>query len=262
MQGHIQLGTSTANGSTITEIGLASGTSASTLITHAMLKDLNGNTVSIAKTATDIINIYITVFVHWTSLNDITLTQYFFDCLVGGQSHTNSGVYSSVAYLYYADGTNTNFMYGWTYTLDAANKKYTLSLIHLTADSYNSHGITGIKFRDDSYYKDVLSTTLPASWYSGSDVVGEAIGTGDGSTTTFSTYFPHASKATVYVNGVAATDVTVTDSSTYTGDIVFATAPASGAVITADYHTSIMAKDATHELDFSIIVQLGAYTAA
>ena len=36
-------------------------------VTHAMLKDMNGNQISIIKTNTDIINIYATVFAHWNT---------------------------------------------------------------------------------------------------------------------------------------------------------------------------------------------------
>ena len=61
----IQLGTSTANGSTLTEVGVAYGASSSNLATHAMLKDMNGNPISIPKTDTDIINVYATVYAHW-----------------------------------------------------------------------------------------------------------------------------------------------------------------------------------------------------
>ena len=61
----IQLSETTAVGQTLTEVGIGSDTSAGSLVTHAMLKDMNGNQISIAKTATDIINIYATVFVHF-----------------------------------------------------------------------------------------------------------------------------------------------------------------------------------------------------
>lgn len=53
-------------GVTITEVGILSNTSSKSLSTHAMLKDMNGNEISIEKTATDIINIYATVFIHFS----------------------------------------------------------------------------------------------------------------------------------------------------------------------------------------------------
>lgn len=67
----IQLNELTAVGAALTEVGIGHGTDASTLCTHAMLKDMNGNQISIVKTSTDIINIYATIYVHWvTALNN------------------------------------------------------------------------------------------------------------------------------------------------------------------------------------------------
>ena len=60
----IKLSETTAVGVTIAEVGIGYDTTAETLCTHAMLKDMSGNQISITKTATDIINIYATVFVH------------------------------------------------------------------------------------------------------------------------------------------------------------------------------------------------------
>lgn len=49
-------------GSTLTEVGIAFGSSANQLCTHAMIKDAEGNQISITKSATDVINIFATVF--------------------------------------------------------------------------------------------------------------------------------------------------------------------------------------------------------
>lgn len=61
LQRKIKLLETTAVGKTITEVGIGYGNNYA-LCTHAMLTDMNGNQISIAKTATDIINIYTTVF--------------------------------------------------------------------------------------------------------------------------------------------------------------------------------------------------------
>ncbi len=50
-------------GSTITEVGIAYGSVISNLITHAMIKDSEGNPLSISKTDLDVIVIYATVFI-------------------------------------------------------------------------------------------------------------------------------------------------------------------------------------------------------
>ena len=50
-------------GQTITEVGIAFGATASNLLTHAMLKDAEGNPISITKSDTDVVTIFATVFV-------------------------------------------------------------------------------------------------------------------------------------------------------------------------------------------------------
>ena len=61
-QRSIQLAPEEYVGQTITEVGIGSGSSSSNLVTHAMLRDMNGNPTSIVKTALDVINIYATVY--------------------------------------------------------------------------------------------------------------------------------------------------------------------------------------------------------
>lgn len=51
----------------LTEIGIAYGTSSTTLVTKAMIKDMSGNQVTINKLGTDIINITATVYCHWNT---------------------------------------------------------------------------------------------------------------------------------------------------------------------------------------------------
>lgn len=50
-------------GQTLTEVGVAFGGTSTNLVTHALLKDSEGNPISITKTATDVVTIYATVFV-------------------------------------------------------------------------------------------------------------------------------------------------------------------------------------------------------
>lgn len=58
-------------GQTITEVGVAYGSSASNLVTHAMIKDAEGNPLSIDKTDIDVIEIYATVFVTLIDSNGV-----------------------------------------------------------------------------------------------------------------------------------------------------------------------------------------------
>jgi hypothetical protein len=50
-------------GATITEVGIAYSTTATHLVTHAMIKDAEGNPLSITKSNLDVIEIYATVFI-------------------------------------------------------------------------------------------------------------------------------------------------------------------------------------------------------
>ena len=251
-------------GSKISEVGISTSTSGS-LMTHAMLTDANGNAVTINKTATDIINVYSTVFIHyagllttgWTLSSEDYVRKDFFLWVIGVWSFNTTNATPELLY-------NGSSNVGMSYRMSSANKKGTFTATRMPASDGNiSGGIARLRvsFRVGNSIDEFISTSLPASWYAGSNITGEAIGTGNGSTTTFATDFPYATNAVVYVDGVAQSGVTVTSQSTIGNNIIFATAPASGAVITADYHTSVIAKDANHVFDFSLAIQFGEHTA-
>lgn len=61
----IGFGETEQNGQVMTEVGIASGAEAATLMTHAAIKDANGDPCSITKTNVDIITIYATTFLYW-----------------------------------------------------------------------------------------------------------------------------------------------------------------------------------------------------
>ena len=222
-------------GVSITEIGIQCGLG---LCTHAMLQDMNGNLISIAKTNTDIINIYATVYVTWPSTlkdsgiwltpgamdyshpeNVIANSDCFFRTLCGGFDSYNDvagflsscGLGSSAKLL---QSRSDNFDgIGLTYTNDVSTRKLTFKA-RIPADSkYNriNGSLRRIMFWDMSsgygtYPRRcdlVLAAEVGNSWYPGADIVGEAIGTGDGTTTDFKTIFEEPSNATVYVDGVA-----------------------------------------------------------
>lgn len=243
-------------GSTITEVGY--GTT-SAIYTHAMLKDANGNQISIAKTSTDIVKVYCTIFVHFStaSLNGVEIgsAPYY---IIGILALVYNDVASSATYKFTGVDSNT-ISVPTTFTNDSANKKLKFATARVAAASGNfSGGLNKIGI-DITSFPGLLVTNLPASWYSGSDIVGEAIGTGDGTTTAFATDFVYASNATIYADGVAVPAI-VTSQATLGNNIAITTPPAPGAVITADYHTPVIAKDANHVFDFTLTIQLGEYT--
>ena len=261
IRGSATIDESTYVGSNLTEIGLTCNTQ-SLIVTHAMLTDANGNPVSIAKTSTDIINIYSTIFVHWTAsaLSGLTLSDELLKAIAGG-----GGLYrdNHCSYAKVVNGSTISIGKP-TITVDTTRRAYTAVFPRISASTCNGHGINKLAYsylnNNNGVGYEFVTANYPFTWRENDVVTGEAIGTGDGTTTAFSTYFPYAENATVYVDGVAASNVTVTKSSSFTADIVFATAPASGAVITADYTTGVIAKDANHVFDFTLVIACGTYS--
>lgn len=405
-RGKITLSEVTAVGSTLTEVGVSN--SNNVLLTHAMLKDMNGNPISIVKTDTDIINIYATVFVH-TDLDEIIRYSYYyygsriesgFLRTLAGCAHnsvpptyfnrmTLSNNRVSTPNLYYSNTTTspvvaTKSTGGAVY--DKTAKTLTMNFARLGASASFTNNdfhyvVVGGDYSGDSKY-NITEFVFPVESVSnGSDIIGEAIGTGDGVTCDFKTDFSKVSSPTVYINGVAQTSgvsfdlnlpfaasksktlfkayeyiqdelapimmcyingydnilsipsesnrtivyenlyndriqitklvklgdsvitsvamsndlinwtaitlntdissevggmkylrivsgsgqpywpgVTVTTSMLTDNNIHFASPPASGAIITMDYHTATIAKDVNHVFDFSFVIQFGEYT--
>lgn len=196
-------------GSTISEVGIGYGTTAATGCTKALLKDMNGNTISILKTSTDIINIYATVYFHipeaYRAFIKFDTKNYFLKWATGTGDTPFYGSYDIGLRI-----SNLTGM-GVALTLDAATKKLTATFGRLAAANGNGiGGLYGLTYYS-SYYAESYNPTikLDPSWYVPAQITGEAIGTGDGTTVDFKTAFGEIQSATVYVNGVADNTVTV-----------------------------------------------------
>lgn len=63
---YIQFAPEEIVGSIITEVGLAYSSGASCMVTHSLLKDDEGNTISITKTDSEVLTIYATIYVNLT----------------------------------------------------------------------------------------------------------------------------------------------------------------------------------------------------
>lgn len=205
-------------GVTFTEVGIGSTTKA---YTHAMLKDMNGNDISITKTSTDIINIYATIFVSAQSntfSNDsirvMTFKNYssvLYNIAVGSLNIIYSAVLQhGTAFGRLTDSSDMTCTYNQSHTDGSVTGTFTYSRI--PAGSFNWSGGIGAIFFNDVIRYGYLSSPLvemlcnnKSGWYTGSDVVGEAIATGDGTAKDFATAFPLIENATVYVDGIAAT---------------------------------------------------------
>lgn len=226
----IQLSESTAVGSEISEVGIAYGSTETNLCTHAMLQDMNGNPISIEKTDTDIINIYATVFVHWTPTSAFKIFNW-----KGAPASSGLGAFAGLASSPFyscgafitkgilSHGFNSRYPGGYisfSTSIDTANKSFTATFNRLSVSQHNTKGIHHLMLYYYSHMKESYpfkyyllkpwaSIEFPSDQVAAVPIVGESIGTGDGTTTQFVTKFPHARNATVYVDGVVATGVTV-----------------------------------------------------
>lgn len=209
-------------GQTITEVGVGYGSTASTLCTHAMLKDMNGNQISIAKTNTDIINIYATLFCHFPEIEGIIFYPYTYyswsstteinalaaNILGAGLSNADLARYISI---------NNTDQYGNIQSLelgsgswDQSTKTYTFSMKRLPAGSGNFNGYNNVRVDVTGAYQTYTGGfCVDTSVFSDTQITGESVGTGDGATIEFCSQFPIDRDATIYVDGVVQNEVTI-----------------------------------------------------
>lgn len=209
-----------AVGKTITEIGIAYGTAAANLVTHAMLKDMNGNQISIVKTDTDIINLYSTVFVHYTpeGYNGIIMNNYswfstnysdfygfFLRITHGWQNQQSEFPYYIVFGVsnQQAESGNTSNV---TPEFSATNKTLTLTASRIGASGCNTNTQKYvISVGNDNNSQQAFFLQVRDVWPSGFPITGEAIATADGTKKDFVTAFPDISDVKLYANGVEIT---------------------------------------------------------
>lgn len=225
----IQLAAGTAVGKTITEVGIGYGTYANNLCTHAMLRDMNGNSISIEKTDTDVINIYATIYVHFNPYGyddgHVRITNCWQWHLAYGLIAFLAGisgdfVFAGANMMYDPTFTadtggswgnapygNNYYEAGGSYTFNATTRTMSISVDRLEASAANGGGITRIIVGyplDGS--RHALSLDIRPKTHSVTD---EPVGTGDGVTKDFSLDFPYAKNVRLYVNGVEDTNVSV-----------------------------------------------------
>lgn len=227
----IQLNADVAVGKTITEVGIAYAESSTTLCTHAMLKDMNDNPVSILKSDIDVINIYATIFVHFNpeGYNGVRLFKHDIFSKIAGYEGLSSTVWVSnhcavtqsnqgFGGVYpYTGAASPNYagrIGSVTWSYDVTNKKIIGTLARYNTGDVNIGGIRSIyvgHYNSSSYSHDRAYMVFKAGegWFPYSEIIGEAVGTGDGSTVDFELDFPFAHSAKVYIDGVEITDFTL-----------------------------------------------------
>lgn len=171
-------------GSGISEVGIAFGSGVSNAVTHALLKDAEGNPISINKTATDTVIIYATVFVTFTNNyenfnllnmpNGNSLVNY----LVGG-SAAPTGTFRLKRSLYESSlselGASTNVVW----TSDVPNKRRRTDIKRFDISDANGH-VQALEFGNMFRLGFPSEGVHPGQHYQ--DV---SIGVGDGSTREF-----------------------------------------------------------------------------
>ncbi len=214
-------------GETLTEVGIRYDYG-NCIVTHAMLQDMNGNPTSIEKTDTDIITIYATVYVRWAAMgyqggkirlnllpdaydvDDHWILKWLLGISQFAYGKTNRKLVFSAqcngCFDYSIDGQDY-IMKSVDYVRTASVANKTVSFYaRLPADNGNSDfGIRSVTLalNDQSL---LIADLLDSNFYTPSEIVGEQIGTGDGSETNFKTAFPHIrSGAKVYVDGIEQT---------------------------------------------------------
>lgn len=203
-------------GETITEVGVAYGATASYLVTHAMIKDAEGNPLSIDKTDIDVIEIYATIFVTLLNSEDIYWST------SGASSHSDLLLYlideasfptplimaslaphlaDSKIPIGYVVSTNNA-----TRTIDVSNKKVTFTArvginrgnIANQIDDFSLFGVCR--------YKPTITHQLEDYF----------VGIGDGQTTSFDC-LPNISNAVVKVNDIVDPNAVVSGNINKTG---------------------------------------------
>ena len=215
----ITLGLSTAVGVTLTEVGMAGANSNGNLTTHAMLQDMNGNPISIEKTDTDIINIYATVYCHWSvdgenvnlypklALKDDStyenVTYYFMQTLTGRYNYFRNNTFKVGCAMGNCIVSSSKT---WSKSSNVAQKKLTFTAPRYTESEGNIGGITHLVTTNELAG---LAIKCGAKSWNKYHVTGEAVGTGDGETTEFKTKIGLPENAVVKINGNRANGVTV-----------------------------------------------------
>lgn len=268
-------------GAIITEVGLAAAAT-NNLVTHALIKDSEGNPLALGpKTDTQEIIIYSTLYGSVVNYYDVDFPitangNEFLSFLVGeGMMHlsasppTNTSV-NGICLVFSNDGSPTNLTTNYTAsglfntgagfaTYDVANKTRSTTLIKVLTSQGNGKIKSLTMNRVGStagLRKPFLRMLFPNTLFEGWEFDKTPVGVGDGSQTVFNLIWDEArtDKAkTVYVdNIVKGTGVTFN-----AGNITFDTAPADGAIITADYWVDYIPKDSNHELWVQLSIVLG-----
>lgn len=215
-------------GSVLTEVGIAYGATNTNLLTHAMIKDAEGNLLTITKGGTDIIIIYATVFITLVNSADVFFSKAVyspsgysdypepmkFNNLIEQFTGSTPGTiniitdasdYNGIALSHYCKISEK----APSVTVDIPNKKRVYSCRFANTESNllkkaTSFGLSGILRHKKAVNKPI------------SDLV---IGVGDGLLTTYNLPISGVQSPIVKINGVETTQFTILDGPNIIGEL-------------------------------------------
>lgn len=169
-------------GNTISEVGIAFGATNTNLVTHSLLKDSEGNPISIVKTDVDVITIYATVFVTFDNSNPNlvyinmpsgnTLVNYL---IGGGTAPTGAFSLTDIFFSSKKLGSTSNV----TWTSDTVNKQRKTNALRFGTTVGNGQ----VKFLE---FENLFSLEFPySSVFNGQSYESVNVGVGDGLTRSF-----------------------------------------------------------------------------
>ncbi len=191
----------------LTEVGISEDST--NINTHALIKDAEGNQLSIVKTDTDVVIIYATVFIelqdsgediYWCNLpNDNRVLNY----LLGGSAPSGSVILGRKWTK--GDTISSNIIQSKTgsYTPDISNRKVKLNTLRFGIDEGNDH-IAEIEIFDS--FKTTLPNTEVFQDYILKDI---NIGVGDGNTREFTLPHIRADNIVVKTNNSINTGINI-----------------------------------------------------
>ena len=226
-------------GQTITEVGIAWGSSSSALMTHAMIKDAEGNPISITKTALDVVTIYATVYVtfdtstqlEWlgTGNNTNTLINY----LIGGSSSpTGSFGLLPIPWAFARLGSTPNA----TWTADVTNKKRKTNIPRFDINTANGNALA-------LEFTNLFQLSFPATGiHTGRAYTDVPLGVGNGTEDTFALPSQNLIAGTLVakVDGVVTTNFTLIENNIF-GDQGIPNIPAYGYSVSLNSDGTVLA---------------------
>lgn len=219
-------------GSTITEVGIAFGSASTSLVTHAMIKDSEGNPLAIEKTDLDVVVIYATVFVSISDSQFIKFakTQFHYPPILE-YLLTSRNTLSSDQSIYFSNTpsdfrgkyfSSNFFQKSAIRTVDVPNKKVSFyNRLEIDEGNKDIYSIsTSLGFRVIYPHPELV---VPPR----SDI---RIGTGDGATTRFRIPNNSPSNIAIKVDGIISSDYNLDSLSKELPVICHSTVLDSGAV--------------------------------